>query len=246
MRRSISLLAALAASACAVRNAVPAPLPEIEDRARSAWAAALEADWDTAAREAAHLDRAWTGFRLRAAGDGALPGTLVEMDEAVASLEALSLRPPGAIRLARAADAATDPLDDLYTLYDAPELAVLVALETLCRSLILDARDLDVRAARLHADALERAWLMVRPDVVDVGAEAMALEVDAEIAALSVWVARGDAGGIARVPSQLLDRIGILRRLFPVVPVDPARRCRVDPFVRPGTRLSGPGPRRGG
>ena len=140
--RTLPLLLALPLLA-ACGSSVPAGLADIEGTAEDAYDKALVSDYAAVSADADTLTSAWKGYRDQAEADGASAADLGAMDDAIDGLSAAvdSQADLTDVELARAANAVSAPMDELYSLYDDPVPASILALDYGGREVSIDAME---------------------------------------------------------------------------------------------------------
>lgn len=187
---------------------VPAPLADIEGTAEDAYDKALVSDFAAVAAGAASIDGAWRSFRAEAGSAGAAAEVVSQMDEAVSGLVSASATPTDAAVLARAANAISAPMDELFALYETAVPPAVLALDYLGREVVLDARQGTLADATRHIDAIEDTYGTVRPGLLAGGGERPAAEYEASIDAMRADVSTEDAAALetdANVGLELVD-----------------------------------------
>jgi hypothetical protein len=194
---------------------VPAALQEIEGTGEDAYDRALLSDTAAVAADADKLDKAWKGFRATAIADGAAEADAKALDQAIAGLvAAAAVTPVDAISLARAANAVSGPMDELFALYDPKVPAPVLALDYLGREVALDGLADDPSAATPDIDAIEAGWGALRPQVIDAGGSKQAADYDQSIAAERSAVASGDAEMLVNTANAQLELVDALEKVF--------------------------------
>ena len=164
---------------------IPAELNSIESLAEDTYDMALASDFPAVSDNAAKLDSDWAAFRDQAKADGASDSVLTQMDQAVADLRAGSeagFTDP--IVAARAANAVSAPMPDLFDLYNPKIPSAVLALDYLGREVVLDGMEEDFTAATSDVDAIQSEWDGLRPSLVDAGGSDVATAYDDSLAAL--------------------------------------------------------------
>lgn len=149
------------ASASAER-ALPRALDALESGAEDAYDYALAGQTARVATAAQRIGERWQGYRTTAASAGASSEVLSEMDAAVRGLEGALRASADPVTLARATNAISAPMDDLFALYDTPVPSSVLELDYLGREVALDARQGSFDAAGTHLDRLEHVFTSVR------------------------------------------------------------------------------------
>lgn len=162
----------------------PDDLRQVEEVAEDAYDKALVGDFAAVAADAQDLDTHWQAYRGRAEDDGASPAELDAMDQAIAGLAEAAASPVDRPTVARAANAVSSGMDELFALYDPVVPADVLALDYLGREVVLDGMQLDFAAASSDTDLIDARWNGVRAAVLDAGGASEADEYAASIATL--------------------------------------------------------------
>ena len=216
--RTVLVLAllSLAASGCggdgegaeAAAATLPAALQGVESKAEDAFDHALAADFEAVRADAAAVAQGWNAYRAQAEADGAAAADLAAMDVAVSAFQSAAADATDAVVLARAANAVSAPMDELFALYDPPTPPVVLALDYLGREVVLDARQADFAGAGVHIDALAAGFAGIRAALVAGGGAQQAADYDASVAALGAAVTAADGTRLeaeARAGLELVD-----------------------------------------
>lgn len=214
MRISFLLLPLL--GACAGSSSIPATLADIEGTAEDAYDKALVSDYAAVSDDASALDSGWASFRDQAATDGAADADLSAMDDAIAGLVSAAADQPNLtdLELARAANAVSGPMDELFALYDDPVPASVLALDYGGREVSLDALEVDMTAALSDIGTLETVWGDVKQQVLDAGGDAEAADYDTSLATQADLANAGDATGLLTESNNGLEIVDSLEGVF--------------------------------
>lgn len=191
-----------------VVDTVPAALKQIEGDAEGAYDEALAGHVAAVAKVAATIDTGWKAFRVEAEAAGGRTEDLAAMDAAIAGLVSAAANTTDAILLARAANAVSGPMDELFALYEAPVPPAVLALDYLGREVVLDARQADYAGADQHVSTIEATFATFRAELVADGGEQDAKDYDASVAAMREDVKAPDAKKLeadANVGLELVD-----------------------------------------
>ncbi|MCB9777881.1 MAG: hypothetical protein H6742_04900 [Alphaproteobacteria bacterium] len=213
-RRPLFLLPLALATACTGGSGVPADLEAIEGDAEHAYDVALVSDFAELATTADGIDSAWAAYRDTASADGASAALLDEMDVAVAGLLDVSGGSPTAVEAARAANAVSAPMPELYRLYDPPIPPEVLALDYLGREVVLDAMDDDFGAAVVDVDTVATTWAGLEPTVLDAGGDAEAADFSASVARMQELAQGTDAQALIDEANVNLELVDVLEGLF--------------------------------
>ena len=171
---------------------VPAALLAVEGAAEDAYDKALLADYAAVMDAASLLDTKWSAFRGEAKQDGAAQKELDAMDAAIGGLMQAADSPKDEASVARAANAVSAPMDELFALYDPTVPPAVLALDYLGREVVLDGMDTDFAAAGADVDDIESTWAPLEALVVDAGGTTEADDYAASIADLRDDIAAHD------------------------------------------------------
>lgn len=195
---------------------VPARLADIEGKAEDAYDMALAGDYTAVADDAADMTAGWTYFRDQVAADGASEADLVALDVAIAALnEAVANQPDLTdYELARAANMISEPMDELFGIYQDPVPAIILSLDYGGREVQLDAYEGKFDAALVHIGDLERAWASVKPQVIAVGADTESADYEASLAVQTELANAADTAGLVDEAEVGLDVVDLLEDAF--------------------------------
>lgn len=208
----------LAITACGTGSPSSGPIPSrlsaIEGSAEDAYDKAIAGDAAAVSGAATTIDDGWTAFRSTAANDGAAPADLSAMDQAVAGLVAAAASPGSGPVAARAANAVSASMDELYVLYDPPTPTELLILDYLGREIVLDGLQTDLTRAGSDLDLVESTWTSLRPRVVSAGGGAEASQYDTSISTLRTDIQAQQASAIVSDANAGLELIDAMEGLF--------------------------------
>lgn len=145
---------------------------------------------------------------------GATDTTLTQVDSAIADLLSISQSGDAISTVARAANAISAPMPDLFALYSPILPPELLAMDYQGREIVLDGMDLDFAAAQSDVSDLESTWQTVRQQVVDAGGTTEVDDFDASVANLLTMVDTEDAEGLMTEANVNLDLVDVLEGLF--------------------------------
>jgi len=221
--RSVRLLlaaVALAASglaACSDEEAdvdpVPPPLRRIEEAAEDAYDTALAQDFAAVSADAAVLDQAWQGYRAKALSDGVAASDAEALDTAIAELHGVETQTDPVI-VARAANAVSAPLDEMFAIYHPIVPGEVLALDYLGREIQLDGLESDLISAQSDVDLNSATWASLRAPVLSAGGSAEASNFDASITAERDAIATGDTQGLVTRAQEQLDLVDLIEAVF--------------------------------
>jgi hypothetical protein len=216
------LIAALAVSACGqgtggdgevaqdAKAGIPKAVLDFEALAEDTYDKALSGDAGGVKAAAASMQSRWKKLRKTVMRAGLKDASARSLDKSVARLASLSASTASNLQLARAANAVTDTMDDIFALYHPKAPPELMTLDFLGRELVLDARTPDLHAGATHRQELQSEWAGVRPKVIKAGGEKEATGVDDALAAADRAIAQGDEAGLekqAQAELELVDAI---------------------------------------
>ena len=214
----LTLALALATGACSDgenpepgTGEIPAQLLDVEGQAEDAFDKALAGDFVGVAATSKSMDRDWRVIRARLVIDGALPVDLDAMDTSIAALVATVSTDPTTV--ARAANAVSATMDELFALYHPTVPPAILALDYLGREVVLDAR-VAPASATAHLDTVQATWDQVKPAVVAAGGGADAARYDASIASLRADVETGDGVALEAHANEGLEIIDAIEGVF--------------------------------
>ena len=192
---------------------VPAALLGIESAAEDVYDKALSGDLAAVAADAATLDGDWQAFRPQAQAAGATDAVLGATDQAVAGLTAAAAGSDG-LAMARAANAVSAAMPDLFSLFQPAVPPALLTLDCLGRELALDGKETDFTAAAGHLASLSAAWEGARAQVLAAGGATQASQYDASLSALDADASASDAGKLVSDANAGLDLVDEMEKLF--------------------------------
>ena len=221
MRSELTFLFAVVASlnGCAAEEGpepdpVPAALHQIEGNAEDAFDHAMAGDVAAVSADAASLESDWTAFRARAVKDGAAEADAVAVDEAIAGLKAAAAGQIEAVALARAANAVSAPMSELFAVYKPPTPPALMELDYLGREVLLDGTEGDFIRASSDILATDGTWKSIRQQVVDVGASSQAAKFDSAITAMQSAADASDSTGLVAKSNEELELVDAIEVAF--------------------------------
>lgn len=193
---------------------VPAALEDIEAEAEHAYDVALAEDYAALADAASVIDAAWIDYRPTAEADGAGADVLSAVDDAIVGLTEAANVQGGPAVAGRAANAVSEHMPELYTLYGPKVPTEVLALDYQGREIVLDGMDVAFEAAAIDVEALSSTWDAVRPAVVDAGGDAEAADFDASVERLRGLAAGQDAAGLIDEANVNLELVDVLEGVF--------------------------------
>lgn len=216
MRISVLLLPLLGACADSGTSSIPATLADIEGTAEDAYDKALVSDYTAVADDASALDAGWAEFRDQAVADGAGDADVTAMDDAIAGL-GHAVADQAALtdyEIARAANAVSGPMDELFALYDDAIPADILALDYGGREVSIDAMEAGLGDALDDIGELEAVWSGVKQQVLDAGGDAEAADYETSLASQTDLANAGDAPGLLAESNNGLEIVDALEGVF--------------------------------
>ncbi len=188
---------------------VPSGLLDVEGAAEDAYDKALAGDHAAVVAAAATIDASWRGVRSELATDGAAGGDLTAMDTAVRDLASAAASSTDPTTVARAANAISAPMDELFAIY-APTVPVdVLALDYLGREVVLDGMAAPASATG-HIDTIQATWIRVKPALLAAGGQREATDYEATISGLRAAATGHDGAAMiaqAKVGLEIVDAI---------------------------------------
>jgi hypothetical protein len=160
------------------RRGIPQAVLDFESLAEDAYDTALSGDVAALQKAAAALSDHWKKLRKRVVHDGLKDASARALDKSVARLSELSGTSADSIELARAANAVSDTMDDVFALYHPKVPPEILSLDFLGREIVLDCKTTDGSAAASDLKTLEKEWAGLRPKVIKAGGSKDATELD--------------------------------------------------------------------
>jgi hypothetical protein len=142
---------------------IPRALFNIENIAESAYEKALLADFSAVADDAKNIGSAWETFRSAAKGKGADATLLGDFDVSVTALLTVSTSSKDVAEVARAANAVSYSMGDLYALYHPIVPVEVMMLDYQERELVLDGMEIDWVEAAADLTAVKAIWAKLKP-----------------------------------------------------------------------------------
>ena len=155
--------------AAATRRAIPKAVLDFEALAEDTYDTALRGDVAGVQRAAGSMGASWKRLRKTMQRDGLRAAALKALDKSVAQLSTTAAQSKDALQLARAANAVTDPMDDVFELYHPKAPPTLMSLDFLGRELVLDSRGSGFAAAAKQLSDLRKEWSGLRGKVIKAG-----------------------------------------------------------------------------
>ncbi len=203
-------------SSTATASWVPARLADIEGKAEDAYDTALAADYDAVINDAGDMTAGWRYFRDFVRADGASADQIASLDVAIAGLNAAVADRANLtdFELARAANAISEPMDELFSVYQDPVPAIVLALDYGGREVQLDGYQGAFEAALVHIGNCQRQYNSVKPQVLAVNGADTASAYEASLAAQIALAEAGDGAGLVLEAETGLDLVDLLEDLF--------------------------------
>ncbi|MEQ9321532.1 MAG: hypothetical protein RIF41_20370 [Polyangiaceae bacterium] len=193
-------------------STVPTDLKDIEGLAEDAYDKALAGDTAAVSADADTIASGWQAFRAQAESDGASGDVLDAMDAATAGLTAAV--GDGSSDLARAANAISAPMDELFGLYQDPVPPAVLALDYLGREVALDARDGTFDRASDDVTAIETTYGALRSELIDNGGDQEASDYDASVSKLQADIAAANATQLEADANEGLEIVDAMEAVF--------------------------------
>lgn len=171
---------------------IPQGVLDFEAAAEDAYDVALQGDVAALRKAAASIRDRWKKLRSAVVRDGLQDASARALDKSVAHLESLSRTTDDKVRLARAANALSDTMDDVFTLYRPKVPPEILSLDFLGRELVLDAMSSDARAAARDLATLQKEWAGLRPKVLKAGGSKQAADLDRLLTSVKEAISRQD------------------------------------------------------
>lgn len=195
---------------------VPGRLADVEGKAEDAYDMALVGDYAAVSDDADDMTAGWAYFRDQVKDDGASDADITALDDAIAGLnDAVTIQSSlSDYELARAANAISEPMDELFGIYQDPVPAVILALDYGGREVQLDAYEGKFDQALTDIGTLQSVWSGVKQQVLDVGGDAEAAEYEASLATQVELANAGDGAELAVEAEVGLDIVDLLEDVF--------------------------------
>ncbi len=205
----VALLAGVPAVAHAA--AIPRRLDRIESLAEDAYDAALAGKQAAVRNKAEALARLWAAYRPHALA----PAPVLEATaDAVARLTHAATQGASRLALARAANAVSAHIADLYAPYHPAIPAPVETLDYLGREVALDAMAHDLAGASAHLKTLRATWAPLRVRVVARHGKGTAKAFDRALEAMSAALTAKDPGRLLRAANHTLEVVDRVERVF--------------------------------
>ena len=195
-------------------TSVPSALTAIEDTAEDAYDQSLASNAPGVEADANELNDAWQSFRPRAQTDGASTNVLDTMDRSITELRSVASNPPGDVELARAANAVSAPMDELFALYEPPVPPAVLELDYLGREVVLDARESDFDGSTTHVNSIEVTFGSIRDELIADGGQQEAADFASSITAMRADIEAGDAGQLETDANVELELVDVMEGVF--------------------------------
>jgi hypothetical protein len=176
---------------------IPTDLANIEGAAEKAVDGALNNDKAAVTTQAQIITTTWTSFRPQAVTAGAPSGALTTLDAAVAGLNTtIGKSDATSLELARAANAISAPMSQLFETYRPKIPTSLLNLDYLGREVQFDARAADFVRAGTDLTRIEQGWATLKPDTVSNGGATDAAQMDKAISDCRAGITAGNAASV--------------------------------------------------
>jgi hypothetical protein len=193
---------------------VPADLQNIEGVAEDAYDMALAGNWDNVAADAADLDAQWAAYRDQALNDGASESLTTSLENAIAGLASAAANSTEKAVVARAANAVSAPMPDLFALYQPTIPTEILALDYLGREIVLDGMEGDFWSATTDTDTTQATWDAVRRKVFDAGGDREAVDYDISITNIRHAIQDQDAAALITEANNGLEIVDRIENVF--------------------------------
>jgi hypothetical protein len=193
---------------------VPVDLQNIEGIAEDAYDMALAGKWDKVAADATDLDAQWAAYRDQALNDGASESLTTSLENAIAGLADAAASSTDKAVVARAANAVSAPMPDLFALYQSTIPTEILALDYLGREIVLDGMDGNLGEATTDTDTTQAIWDAVRAEVYDAGGDQVAADYDASIASIRQTIKDQDAAALIAEANNGLEIVDRIENVF--------------------------------
>jgi hypothetical protein len=211
---AVSLLVACDPKRGSTSGEIPERLVHVEELAEDAYDKSLVSDFAAVATDADDIASAWSSYRAQGEADGAHAADLEAMDAAVAGLRDAAASATDPATVARAANAVSSRIDELFDLYDPIVPAEILALDYLGREVVLDAMQLDFDRASADTDTLEATWKLVRAEVLRSGGTMEASDYDASITDTRAAITAMNAEQLANEANVALEIVDAIEGVF--------------------------------
>jgi hypothetical protein len=194
------------------RRGVPQAVLDFESLAEDSYDTALSGDLAAVRTAAAALAEHWKKLRVTVVRDGLKSASVRALDKSVAQFSSLSQAGAGSLDLARAANAVSDTMDDVFALYHPKVPPEILSLDFLGRELVLDCKSTDARSAGIDLKTQEKEWAGLRPKVVKAGGNKQAGDMDAALRAASGALSRSDWGSLQKQAETQLELVDSMEK----------------------------------
>jgi hypothetical protein len=182
----------------AAKRGVPRAALDFEAQAEGAYDAALKGDFAGVQTAASSLRDLWKRLRKTLMRDGLRNAIVRDLDASVEHLWSLSAASADRIQLARAANAVSGPMNDVFDLYRPRVPSALLSLDFLGREIVLDCRESSDHLATVHLKELKAEWTRLRPRALKAGGTAEATKLDATLSAATGALSSRDWANLER------------------------------------------------
>lgn len=193
---------------------VPAKAHAIESLAEDAFDHALAGDYATLKVDATELDADWKGYRDTAVKAGLDAASASALDDSIAQLGVVAGAPTSKEEAARAANAVSASMDEVFAVYQAQTPVTLLQLDYLGRELWLDGLEADTTRAATDLASAEEIWSSLEPTVIAKGGKSEAAAFDTKIGALSDAVAQADSAAIVIAAQAEFEQVDLIEAVF--------------------------------
>jgi hypothetical protein len=203
---AIALLAACKDEA----STVPSDLAKLESAAEDTFDSVLVNDFAKARTQAAPMSDAWASYRPRGERDRVPPAALQAISAAIDALPTVLATSGSIVDAARAANAVSAPMSQLFATYKPQVPATVLDLDYLGREVLVDALASDYTRAKTHVEQITVIWSTLRPTVIERGGMAAAADFDATVGSARSAIdgsRSADLEAAARLQLEVVDAI---------------------------------------
>ena len=149
-----------------LKTTIPTEISDLESAAEDAYEEALKNNISDVKVKSSLMNTIWQSYRSKAANDGASAPNLNAVDLAINNFVVLMESSSDSNEVARAANAVSATMDELFALYDSPVPSNVLVLDYLGREVALDARQNDFVAAKSHIDTYAATFAIIRSEIL--------------------------------------------------------------------------------
>lgn len=212
--RQLGLALLVLVAGCGGSAKFPSDLEAVEASAEGTFDRAIVGDFPAARTMSGDLSAAWSKYRPRARRDKAPPAAVDAIDGAVAALPTKLAGSPNAIDAARAVNAVSAPMSQLYALYHPPVPVDVLDLDYLGREVLLDALGPDLARAGRDVDRIASTWSALEPKVAAAGGAAEIAQMQSTIANARAAITAGKPADLEAVARAELEAVDAIEAVF--------------------------------